>query len=113
MNIELILTIVWLHWLADFVFQSHWMASNKSKRLDALLIHIAVYTATLCVLGWRWALLNGALHFITDFVTSRWSSRLWAKGEMHNFFVVIGLDQAIHLTCLMSTASLIDPVFWP
>jgi hypothetical protein len=40
------------------------------------------------------------MHFITDAITSRTTSYLWQKGERHWFFVVIGLDQAIHMTTL-------------
>ena len=113
MSITLILGIIWLHWLADFVLQSHWMASNKSKRNDALLIHICAYTACLLPFGWKWALLNGAMHMATDYVSSRVTSALWVRGRIHDFFVVIGLDQAVHMTCLFGTASLISPMFWP
>jgi hypothetical protein len=97
-----------VHWVADFVLQSHWMASNKSKSEKALAIHVAVYTIALCMavpliffnagigqwLAFVW--LNGSLHWATDHCTSRWSSRLWAKQDWHNFFVVIGFDQLMH-----------------
>lgn len=98
-----------VHWVADFVLQTHWQASNKSKNNVALARHVLVYTACLAagalpLLAWpdrgiQWLAFvaaNGALHFATDYGTSRWSSRLWSKQDWHNFFVVIGLDQLIH-----------------
>lgn len=108
-----------VHWFADFVLQTHWQAQNKSKNNVALARHVVAYTAVLAVavmlifmpIGTievrRWAVvfvaLNGALHFATDYCTSRWSSRLYAKQDWHNFFVVIGFDQLIHQITLALT----------
>src|SRR4029077_195261 len=33
------------HWVGDFVLQTNFQASNKNKRLDALSLHVATYTA--------------------------------------------------------------------
>lgn len=104
-----------VHLFADFVCQSHWMASNKSKRNDALALHVGVYSAILLMASgvlfasfgiWRVAefvALNGLLHFATDYVTSRISSKLWGEGRWHDFFVVIGIDQLIHQVTLAVT----------
>lgn len=101
------------HWIADFVLQTHWQASNKSKRLDALFAHVTVYMVALLVASLalfgnhevvvRFVLLNAALHLLTDYFTSRESSKLYAKQDWHNFFVVIGFDQLIHQTTLAAT----------
>lgn len=106
-------TLLAVHWLADFVLQSHWMSVNKSKRLDALALHVAIYTGTLffaCLMLFGqtratliFVLVNGALHFATDFVTSRITSHLWAKQRVHDFFVVVGIDQLIHQVTLATT----------
>jgi hypothetical protein len=98
--------IIWIHFIADFLFQSDWMAVNKSKNsllgLSAMATHISIYTMTLMVVyGVQFAITQGILHLVTDMVTSRATSYLWVKGYRHWFFVVIGLDQAIHLTCLL------------
>ncbi len=122
--------ILFAHWVSDFVLQTHWMATNKSKNWYALLSHVGVYTVSLAicmivlsviVLSFEtgpvqhaifvlapsafvtWILLNGALHFVTDAITSRITSYFWTKGDAHNFFVVIGLDQMIHYFCLFGT----------
>src|SRR5262245_59743092 len=108
-----------IHWLGDFVLQSHWMSVNKSKRLDAVSLHAVTYTGTLLVgsalvlgLG-QIALLvlfvgaNGVFHFISDFVTSRITSHLWCQQREHDFFVMVGLDQLIHQVTLATTLWLI------
>lgn len=85
------LALLAVHWLGDFVLQTHWQASNKSKRMDALLRHVSIYTVVLFggtvlifgpqfdLLVVKFAGLNGILHFGTDYFTSRWSSRLFKR----------------------------------
>ena len=76
------------HWVGDFVFQTDFQALNKSKRLDVLSLHVATYTATLFVaaailfgrmLAITFTAVNGALHFTTDYFTSRVASKFWAE----------------------------------
>ena len=132
LELVLVLQIVFAHWVSDFVLQSGWMATNKSKNWQALLAHVATYTASMTVLMFvmaillsdtvikfnmingiilamtptaymAWILLNGVLHLITDAVTSRITYKLWGRSKMHEFFVVVGFDQMIHYTCLFVT----------
>lgn len=104
----MIYLVIWIHWLADFVCQTDKMAKGKSKSNKWLSFHILTYTMILLIpFGPRYALVNGAVHFCVDYITSRITSKLWAKGQVHNFFVVIGIDQAIHMTCLIYTMPLI------
>jgi hypothetical protein len=98
-----IIFILFLHWIGDFILQSDWMAKNKSKSNKALLIHTSVYCLPLFIFGWKFALINMILHTITDYFSSRVSSKLYAKNEIHWFFVVVGLDQFIHTACLILT----------
>jgi hypothetical protein len=126
--------ILFAHWVSDFVLQTHWMATNKSKNWLALTAHATVYTVSFCLVVLLlsafvamtesgevrhaifvlapsafavWIALNGALHFVTDAITSRITSYFWTKGDAHNFFVVIGLDQMIHYFCLFGTLILL------
>ncbi len=101
-----------VHWLGDFVLQSHWMGINKSKSNPVLILHVTIYTTTLLIgsvilfgygLGPLFAVINGILHFCTDYVTSRITSRLYAAKQYHYFFVVIGFDQLIHQATLAAT----------
>jgi hypothetical protein len=108
----MIYIIILAHWIADFICQTNWMAQNKSKSYKALSLHILSYTTALALVmflltqnpnSFLYALINGAIHFVVDAVTSRITSKLYAKGDVHNFFVVIGLDQAIHMATLVAT----------
>lgn len=100
------LIIIWLHWLADFVLQTDKMATNKSTSMKWLLSHVSVYSVCLLIVGWKFAIVNGLAHLIIDFFTSKATSYLWKKGDRHNFFVVIGMDQALHLSILYLTRNL-------
>jgi len=43
------------HLVGDFLFQTTWMAVNKSTKWLPLLTHVTVYTATLLVASWLWS----------------------------------------------------------
>ena len=122
MGIYDILLIIWAHFVADFMLQNDKMAQNKSTSNIWLTNHIIVYSAAMLgimapfvyfmdsatshiQLLWLlvWVTINGALHWITDWCSSRATSYLWQKGDRHNFFVVIGADQAIHLSTMVVT----------
>jgi hypothetical protein len=81
------------------------MAINKSKSNKWLALHVLAYSACFLPFGGWFALVNYGLHFCTDYVTSRITSRLWQAGQRHWFFVVIGIDQALHVTALTTTYS--------
>lgn len=114
----LYLYILAVHWFADFVCQTHWQATNKSKNIIALTRHVLSYTGVLAVASLAifgptlyWFLFwgfNGLFHYATDFYTSQWSARLYAKKDWHNFFVIIGFDQLIH----QSTLAYLLYYFW-
>lgn len=112
----IVITLLVVHFLADFVFQSSKMAINKSKSLKWLSIHVAVYglvsVISLIVLSvtWEnsvlatiWWIVNVLLHFIVDFFTSKITSRLWEQKKMRLFFTMIGFDQLLHNSCLIGT----------
>lgn len=97
-----------LHFIADFVLQSDWMAKNKSVNNNALAAHVFVYSFVfLLVYGLPFALLTFVLHFWQDYVTSRINSRLWKAGKVHYFFVGVGADQLLHFVTLAWTLQLV------
>ena len=95
--------IIWIHFIADFVLQSNKVAINKSKDIKCLVWHCFIYFVAMLVFGPTFALINAILHFITDYVTSKITSYLWITNQRRWFFITIGLDQAIHITCLFIT----------
>lgn len=98
-----IIFIVWLHFVADFILQTDKMALNKSSSMKWLSIHVVTYSLPFLWFGWRYALINGFAHFVTDWITSRLSARAWKAEKRGLFFKIIGADQAIHLTVLILT----------
>ena len=112
-----VILILFCHFVADFIYQTDEMAKNKSKSLYWLSEHILAYSLVmfnillpvliLCGESVKniiiFVLLNAVLHFITDYFTSKESSKLYAKGDVHNFFVVIGIDGFIHQITLILT----------
>ena len=114
------LWLIFAHWVADFVCQTHWQASNKSKNWEALTRHVVVYTVIMAILLAPWLLdrigifvvITFAAHFATDAVTSRITARLYAKQNWHYFFVVIGFDQFLHYTQLFLTLQWLTRLEW-
>ncbi len=104
-----------LHFIADFIAQSDEMARGKSKSNYFLLYHVVVYVfiffVALTPIGFKkaviFAVINGILHFATDYVTSRISSKFFAKQDFHNAFVTIGSDQLWHYVCLIISYKII------
>ena len=119
MTLQTIMTIIAMHWVADFVLQTDWQAKNKSKNNLALALHVVTYTFCLLwyaalnipgVVGIIWVLANGVVHFGVDYVTSRINTYLWNKGRVHDFFVMVGFDQVIHYACLFGSLAFIGVV---
>ena len=126
MNLTIISIILITHYVADFLFQNKWMATNKSSGNYPLLVHICVYTFILLIVSlflfedpanaWYFAIFNGIVHYAVDFFTSRLSSYMYKTGRMGtnmlpnvSFWAVIGLDQLLHtLTLIISLSYFIN-----
>ena len=110
-DLGIVFVLLFTHWLADFVLQTDQMAKGKSTSNKWLSIHILCYSLpfltfmlTLGVVkGLIFVAVNAVAHFVTDYFTSRLSSKLWNEGQVHYFFVIIGFDQMIHMMTLIGT----------
>ena len=110
-----------IHWVADFILQSDEDAKGKSTNNGHLLSHTATYTFVWIAPALWYTLHNNidsmlavyflgitfVLHTVTDYVTSRINSKLWKKGDSHNFFVSVGFDQILHYMQLFITFKLL------
>lgn len=56
------------HLIGDYIFQSQWMADNKTKSSFVALIHAVFYTMPFALLTQTWAALAviAATHFLID-----------------------------------------------
>ena len=117
MNVWIVLAIIAIHWIADFLLQTHHMSQRKSSSNFYLTMHVTVYTfATIFLWSllfyftnhvmkssaiWLSFLIIFVVHWITDYITSRITKRLYNEEKYHDFFVVIGFDQLLHYAQLL------------
>ena len=120
MSIWLVLSVLFLHWVADFVLQTHKWSVGKSKNWEDLLSHTFTYTLMwlipVAVYGVytdspgtiMWFLpITFATHTAIDFYTSRVNAQLYKDDKHHDFFVSIGFDQFLHYAQLFLTIKLL------
>lgn len=109
-----LLTLYFLltHFFSDFVLQTEHMALRKSTSNYYLGMHVTIYTVTTIVAWWllflvvelhatSWQYLGTgiaifSMHFLTDYITSRITSKYYKAKKSHQFFVTIGFDQWLH-----------------
>lgn len=125
MNLIEILSILGIHWLADFVLQTDNQAKGKSKEWLPLLSHTFNYSSIWFSIGtiwsissnvytdysylfdwwivWKFSIITFICHTVTDYITSRENAKLWEQGKVHNFFVSLGFDQYLHYIQLFIT----------
>lgn len=120
MNSITIILILLSHWVSDFILQSNWMSTNKSKSFPVLIAHTLTYSVAMCVMITiltefnmlidkyvysyiLFLLIMFITHTIIDFITSKINSKLWDKNEVHWFFTSIGFDQWLHYLTIFIT----------
>ena len=119
MSIPIILSLLTIHYIADYLFQTRAQGNGKATSLYLLGEHVMTYTAVfgvgLCLMYvtgispgivgsiWMMMLFTGLFHFAVDFVTSKSTKKLWAQGKEYATFAVMGLDQLLHTGGLVVT----------
>lgn len=118
-----VISILFIHWIADFVFQTDKQAQGKSKNWTDLLSHTITYSVIwltpACILigvnsrnlsteayislSIWFSIITFFFHTAQDYITSRINSRLWEQKKVHYFFVSIGFDQFLHYVQLILT----------
>lgn len=126
MNLIEIFSILIIHFIGDFVFQTDTQAKGKSNNWHDLLSHTASYSFiwlialmiyTFPTMPWNdslnsettlrlvifFPIITFLAHTTTDYFTSRLNSKLWKEGRIHDFFVSLGFDQNLHFIQLFLT----------
>ena len=114
-----LLYLILVHWVADFVLQSRKMGENKSHDNFWLTVHVTVYSFATIVLWvvfflstgtpmspfsiWKSFIVIYATHWITDYTTSKITSKYANDKRWYGFFTTIGFDQVLHYTHLFIT----------
>jgi hypothetical protein len=100
------------HWVGDYLLQFNAIANHKSHSIRWLTLHVLIYTSVLFagalfIFSWeeglRYCAVNAILHFVTDLVTGKFSSKY--KSNPRIFYPIIGFDQLIHTVTLLLTLS--------
>lgn len=111
--------VLFAHFISDFVLQSRWVAENKAKNGQALMLHGFIYAVGLFAMllvfpywfgsGYYdllfYVAINWFLHVHVDLITSQLTSYYYENKKV--FWVCIGADQLIHGLCLINTSGLI------
>ena len=117
MNTIALIIILFVHLIADFVYQSEEMALNKSDSVYYLTLHVLAYSCflaglALCFLGTIsanilliWFAVNASSHWIIDFTTSKITKYFYLKENRYGFFTTIGVDQFLHTSILVATTN--------
>jgi len=115
MSVYIIIYVLLAHWVSDFIFQTDWMATNKSKKILPLLAHTSVYSVSMGLIlidtfgefdsqaSLEFIAIMFVSHTMIDFVTSKATSFLWQKKRIRNFFDTVGLDQWLHYVTIFLT----------
>jgi membrane-bound acyltransferase YfiQ involved in biofilm formation len=120
--------ILILHYVGDWLLQTRKIAEGKSSSITILSHHVTLYTLTIFVgiivpllllgastdtmhLLTQWIFLNGVLHWITDYFTSKMTKKYYTSGNMKKFWHTVGLDQLIHAVTLIMTLMYINQIF--
>lgn len=112
----ILLTILIVHWLADFVFQGDDIAKTKATNFSSLVFHALTYTAIwffpVSFLFLKYGVsasifwfipITFVSHGIIDYYTSKANKYLFDSGNTHGFFVSVGFDQMLHYIQLYLT----------
>ena len=104
-----------VHWLADFALQTPEQANNKYTDFTALASHVLAYSASMAIaiVGLYYGavsawflpvaiLLISLSHLFIDLLTSKETHSLYEQKRYHDFFVVIGFDQLLHMLTILA-----------
>ncbi len=120
-NFHALLIILVIHYLGDFVLQTHEQSQRKSSENKWLLYHTGTYSLIWLLAAWGlysnflaalvFATITFVSHTVTDWATSRVGKPFWTNGDYHNGFAVVGFDQVLHYVQLLLTHTYVTNLF--
>lgn len=137
MTLTEIFVILFIHWVADFIFQDEKWALGKSKNWGDLLLHTLTYSFIWFIVGIIYFFNNADFvnlglhnddlfvrcviifpiitfiaHTITDYFTSRIVSKKFAKGEYGSAIPNFGAFTIIGFDQLLHYVQLFYTYYW-
>lgn len=100
-ELKIIILIFWLHFIAEFCTQSVYMSVIKGREFIELLPHCILYSIPFIFIGWKFALIVGLCHMPIDYITFTLTSYYFRKECGKCFYIVFGINQALHMTIIM------------
>ena len=105
--------ILIMHLVADFLLQGSSFSKLKMSKISYLFLHVLIYTAFFIVAsplllsltfqqGLIFSGINGGIHLVVDFITSRLKRMFWQKNESA-YIAVVSADNLIHVGILIYT----------
>lgn len=119
-SIASLFALTFAHLIGDFFMQSNKMATEKSSNNIVLLRHVLIYILPFGVIvpfsltfvgAVVFLVVNVALHYMTDWVSSRVAANYFKQDKRHEFFITIGIDQFVHIMTLATTFAAIKAWF--
>lgn len=113
----MITSIIIGHFVGDYLLQSKWMFSKKDAVNGALLAHVFVYSLSVFAFLQSFLLFSGEtydntllfiainafVHLLIDGVCSKVTKIYLKRFDYGAFFVILGLDQTLHVLTLINT----------
>lgn len=116
-SINILFSLLLIHFLADFGMQTHEQATKKGESNEWLTYHVSVYSIIWFIfimsisnnfeLSIAFTAITFICHYITDWITSRIGKPFWKNNDFHNGFVVVGFDQMMHIIQLVLTFNIL------
>ena len=127
MSLPVVLTIIFMHYIGDFILQAEKWATNKSKSVSALIKHTLTYSLFMFLMSWvffdftvmnslYFGVITFTLHTLTDYYTSRVVSKMFQENKYgtpipnRGAFSVIGFDQVLHYIQLFLTYYILSQI---
>ena len=112
-NLDIIMYVLFCHWIADFLFQNKWMINYKGKYTVTLLFHVFIYVLVVTTMLW-WLIPSyyAAIlfvftvfvgHFTIDFLSVRIIEMLGKTKHKHLIYAAISFDQFACTVLLFAT----------